>query len=121
MMQKENEPISTLLYRVEAVERDIGQLKSQLNMYEPIRENDLKLSRINDIVARIELELQKVKEKLETINTRMIVSEQEAQKRDTEQRDDQAKLQIRTLWYIVSTIVGILAAVLVGYLTHLIH
>jgi phage shock protein A len=120
-MQQKPEPISTLLYRVEAVEKDIGQLKSQLNMYEPIRENDLKLSRINDIVSRIESELQKVKERLETINARMIASDQESQKRDIEARDSQAKLQIRTLWYIVSTVITILTALLIGYLTHLIH
>ena len=103
MQQHPQEPITTLLYRVESVEKDVVQLKTQLNLYEPIRESDLKLSRINDIVVRIETDLKSVKEKVEDI------------------AEDQSRLQIRTLWYIVTTIVTILSALLIGYLTHIIH
>jgi hypothetical protein len=121
VQQHQQEPVATLLYRVEVMEKDIGYLKSQLNLYEPTRENDLKLSRINDTVGRIETELSKVKDRLEGMNTRMVTQEKEYRDRDDAQRASQDKLQIRVLWGIVSTVIAILSAVLIGYLTHIIH
>jgi chromosome segregation ATPase len=114
------EPIVTLLYQMKTMENDIAYLKSQLTLFEPARESDLKLSRINDTVGRIETELSKVKDRLEGMNTRMVTQEQDTQKRDAEQRESQDKLQIRVLWGIVSTVIAILSAVLIGYLTHVI-
>lgn len=119
-MQQPQE-LSTLLYRVETVEREVVQLKSQLSLYEPARESELKLQSIKDTVGRIEAELGKVKDKLETMNAHMIAQETEAQKRDVATRETLSKLQIRVLWGVVSTVIIILTGVLVGYITHLFH
>jgi predicted DNA-binding protein YlxM (UPF0122 family) len=113
------EPIVTLLYQMKTMETDIAYLKSQLTLFEPARESDLKLQRINDTVTRIETEMSKVKDKLEAMNTHMTTQETEAQKRDEAQRASQDKLQIRVLVWAVSIVVTILVGVLIGYITHL--
>lgn len=113
------EPIVTLLYQMKTMENDIAYLKSQLNLFEPARESDLKLQRITDTVARIETELSKVKDRLEAMNSHMVTQEVEAQKRDEAQRASQDKLQIRVLVWAISIVVTILIGVLVGYLTHM--
>lgn len=118
MQQQPQEPVATILYRIETMERDVTQLKTQLSLYVPARENDLRTQAINDTVGRIETELIKVKDKLETMNARMAAQSQELQTKDAQQREDQNKLQIRVLWFIVSTVIGILCAVLIAYLTH---
>jgi hypothetical protein len=119
MMQQE--PVSTLLYRVETIEKDLVQVKSQLSLYEPVAYNDLKLQRINDTLARIETDMRKVKDELGAMNTRMTLQDKDLQVKDAAQRESQSALQIRTLIFIVSTVVTILVAVLVGYITHLLH
>jgi chromosome segregation ATPase len=135
MQQQSSDPIASLLYRMEAMEKEIasiekdissmekdfGSLKSQLNLYEPVRESDLKLQSIKDTTLRIETELSKVKEKIEGMSTRMVAQDQELQRRDAEQQARQDKLIIRVLWFAVSTVIAVLSAVLIGYLTHLIH
>ena len=119
-MQQQQQPdnLSGLLYRIESVERDIVGLRQQLNLYEPTRENEFKLQSIKDTTLRIETELNKVKEKIESINARMVMAERETQERDAKQRESMDKIQIRVLWGIVSTVIAILSAVLIGYLTH---
>lgn len=135
MQQQSPDPVASLMYRMEAMEKEIasiekdissmekdfGSLKSQLNLYEPVRESDLKLQSIKDTTLRIENELSKVKEKIETMSTRMVTQEQDLQKRDAEQRERQDKLVIRVLWFAVSSVIAIFSAVLIAYLTHLIR
>lgn len=113
------EPIVTLLYQMKTMENDIAYLKSQLNLFEPVRESDLKLQSITDTVKRIETELSKVKDRLEGMNTRMVTQEKETQERDARQREATDQLQIKVLWGIVATILSIGSAVLIGYVTHL--
>lgn len=134
MQQQSPDPVATLLYRMEAMEKEIASiekdisgmekdfasLKSQLNLYEPARESDLKLQSIKDTTLRIETELGRVKEKIETMSTRMVAQDQDLQKRDAEQRERQDKLVIRVLWFTVSSVIAIFSAVLIAYLTHLI-
>lgn len=119
--QQQPESIATLIYRIETMERDVAQLKSQLTLYEPTRENDLKLQRINDTVGRIETELGKVKERLESMNTKLTQQEQAARERDSQQREEQAKLVIGTLKWAVGLVVSGLLLLLGAYFTHLIH
>jgi chromosome segregation ATPase len=118
MQQQQPDNLSGLLYRIESVERDIVGLRQQLSLYEPTRENEFKLQSIKDTTLRIETELNKVKEKIESINARMVMAERETQERDAKQRESLDKIQIRVLWGIVSTVIAILSAVLIGYVTH---
>jgi hypothetical protein len=118
-MQQHND-LSNIVYRIESVEKDIVALRQQLTLYEPTRENDLKLQIIKDTTLRIETELGKVKEKVESINVRMIAQENDIVKSYTKTKEASDKLQIRILWYVVSGILGLGGAVLVGFLTHII-
>jgi len=115
------DPTSGLLYRVENVEKEIVSLRQQLSLYEPVRENDLKLQSIKDTTLRIETELSKVKERVEAINSRMVLQEQESATRDAKQREETSKLQIRVLWGILSSIIAVGTAILIGYVTHFFH
>jgi hypothetical protein len=121
MQQQPQNQISGLLFRLDSVEKDIVSLRQQLNLYEPVRENDLKLQIIKDTTLRIESELGKVKERIESLNAKMVAQEQESAKRDAEQREANDKLQIKVLWGVVSTVLAIGTAVLIGYITHFFH
>jgi hypothetical protein len=107
-----------ITFRIIALERDVANLKNQLNHYVPIRENDLQLKSIRDTVDRIERELQEARRQLEDVNVKLIKQDREAQERDATQRESQAALQIRVLWGTVSTIIVILTSILIGYITH---
>ena len=39
----------------------------------------------------------------------------------TKQREEHDKIQIKVLWFVVSSTLAILSAILVGYITHLFH
>ncbi len=119
MQQQSQEPVSTLLYRVETMERELTQLKTQLNLYVPARENDLRMQSISDTVHRIETELGKVKDRLEAMNAQMITQGQDVQKRDAAQRESQSKLQIRVLWGAISIFIAIMVIVVAQFIIHL--
>jgi hypothetical protein len=121
MQQQPQNQISGLLFRLDSVEKDIVSLRQQLSLYEPVRENDLKLQSIKDTTLRIESELGKVKERIESLNAKMVAQEQESAKRDAAQREANDKLQIKVLWGVVSTVLAIGTAVLIGYITHFFH
>jgi hypothetical protein len=106
-----------LLYRVEAMEKDISGLKGQLSLYEPMRENDYKLQRINDTVGRIESELHAVKDRLEAVNTHMITSDTETQRRDTELRLKAGNLYNKILISVLAFLFSGILSVLVFYVT----
>ena len=108
-----------ITFRIIALERDVADLKDQLNRYVPARENDLQLKSIRDAVERIEQEMQEARKQLESLNHKLILQEREAQERDAAQRESQATLQIKVLWGTVSTAIAVLAGVLIGYITHL--
>lgn len=121
MQQQQHDPVPNLIYRVEAMEKDIAQLKAQLNLYVPARENEINLRQINDTVQRIESELAKVKERLETMNAHMVIQEAEAQKREAQQQQSQDKLVIRVLWGALSIVITIVSLGIVAYYTHILH
>lgn len=116
-MQQHND-LTNIIYRLESVEKDIVGLRQQLTLYEPVKENDLKLQSIKETTLRIETELSKVKEKVESINNKLVTQDQETTLKYASAREASDKLQIRILWYIVSGILGLGGAVLVGFLTH---
>lgn len=111
-------PENTILFRISAIEQDIAGLKQQLDRYVPVRENELQLKSIRDTVERIERDVQTTKQQIEQMNTRFVASESESERRDAAQRESQAALQIKVLWGIVSSVIAILTAILIGYVTH---
>lgn len=112
---------ATLIYRIEALERMVQQLQTQLQQYVPAKENELQLRIIKETVERIEREVGNAKLQLTDLNTKLVASESEAQKRDAAQRESQDKLQIRILWGAISVVITILSLVIVGYITHFFH
>lgn len=76
------------------------QLHTQLQLYVPVRENELQLQAIKSTVERIEDDVR---------STKLQVSEM---------RDEQDKLQIRVLLGLVTTIVTILSGILIAFVSH---
>jgi hypothetical protein len=105
---------SEISFRLDALEKELQDVKLQLNTYVPFRENELQLKIIRDTVDRAEQQLASLSEKI-------LAQEFEVQKREAATQRSQASLQIKILWGTVSTIVGLLTSVLVGYITHLFH
>lgn len=118
MAQQQSPDQATVIFRIEALERLVHDLQSQLQQYVRTSENDLHLRSIKDTVERIERELGLAKQQLTDSNKEM--GEQFSQL-----KDEQNKLQVQTLTYIITTIVTIVGLVLVGvvtaYLTGAIH
>jgi len=106
--------ISEISFRLDSLEKELSDVKKQLSMYVPLRENDLQLKVIRDTIDRIEQQLTSLEEKI-------LAQEFEMQKREAAAQHSQASLQIKILWGTVSTIIGLLASILVGYITHLFH
>lgn len=114
----QGETLATILYRVTSIEADFARFKEQLKAYDTTRENDLKLERINDTATRMEVELRTVRQNLEDMNTRMLTKEGESKQRDSDTSTAQDKLQIKVLVGILTTIIGIVATLLIFYITH---
>ena len=112
--QPQSESISNIIYRLEATEKDVVQIKAQLRelpqSYVLARENDLRLQSIQESVRRIETDVGEAKKQLTDMSSKL-----------AEQRESQSQLQIRVLYGVVAVIITILSGVLIGYLTHLIH
>lgn len=106
---QQNQDLSMFAYRLDGLEKDIERLNMQLSNYVPVRENELKLQSIQDIVKRIESEITGAKLQLTDINKQL-----------DKQRESQDKLQIRMLYGVVATVVTVLSGVLIGYITHFI-
>jgi outer membrane murein-binding lipoprotein Lpp len=99
---------NTLTYRVTALERDVTDLRAQIQTYVPQKENELQLSFIRAAVDRIEKDVSSVKTQVTGVDEKV-----------TAQKESQDKLLIRILWGIVSTIIAIVVVVAGYYFTHL--
>lgn len=111
MSQSSNtDPAIAIQYRMERAEREIEQIKVQLNLYVPTRENELRLQSINAAVQRIEQDIKSVKDQVTGFTTKL-----------QEQRESQDKLLISILWGGISVLIGLGVLVLAGYLTHFFH
>ena len=109
---------AAIIFRISALEQDVAELKRQLSMFVPMRENELQLKNICNSVDRIEKDIADAKKQLMDVNARLITQDTEAQKREAQIREGQTSLQIRVLWGSLSLIIGLLMSVLVGYITH---
>jgi hypothetical protein len=112
---------NTISYRLDAVEKNLQHLSGQLSLYVPQRENELQLNRIQDSVRDIKDDVAEIRRQLNDLSNRIISQESEVQKRDAAQRERQDKQQIRILLWVVTTVIGVGIAVLVGYITHFFH
>lgn len=113
--------ITTIQYRVDALETGMKDLQQQIHSYVSVRENDLQLQGIRDTVNRIERDVQEEKKQVDILNTKLNMLTLELQKRDEEQRKSQDALQIRMLLGIVSFVGTILGGVLIYFLSQVIH
>lgn len=115
MQQPEN---GTIAYRITAVEQQLKNIQEQMHQYELARENDLKFQNMKAEVDRLARDQAEIKAEQARINIRITEQDTESQRRDTAQRESQSQLQIRVLATVVTTVIGILTAVLIGYVTH---
>lgn len=117
-MQQQPQDQATLIYRIESLERLFHDLQQQLQQYVRSSENNLHLQAIRDTCERIERELGLAKQELTKSNDEMA-------KGFASLRDEQSKLQVRTLVYIVTGVATFVSLALVGiigaYATHLLH
>jgi hypothetical protein len=104
------DPIPNLLYRLDQAEKDIVQVKAQLSLYVPARENELRLQAIQEAVRRIEMDVGESKKQLTDMTGKL-----------AQQRESQDKLQIRVLWGTVAFILSTASLVVAGYITHFFH
>jgi predicted phage tail protein len=112
---------STLSYRLDGIEKQLSTLQGQLQHYVPVRENELQLRAIQESVKDIKTDVNEIRKQINDISQKMIDQEKSARDRDNAQRESQDKLQIRTLWYIVSAGIGlfltIAGALIIFYVT----
>ena len=102
------ENITTLSYRVQVVEHDVNDLRKQLDLYVPIRENDLRLQSMQESMRRIADDVKDMRGQLTSLADKLV-----------DQDNKRNKLLIKVLWGTVSIIITILAALLINYITHL--
>lgn len=110
-----------LAYRIQTIEEQLKNIQAQLHQYELARENDLKFQNMRAEVDRLERDQAEIKAEQARITARMIEQQAESERRDTAQRESQAALQIKVLATVVTTVIGALVAILVGYITHIFH
>ncbi len=104
--------IMSVDFRFTVLGKELDDIKKRLDMYVPLRENDLQLRVIHETVERTEKQLASLSEKI-------LAQELELQRREASAQRSQANLQIKILWGTISTIIGLMISVLVGYITHL--
>ena len=109
---------STLSYRLDGIEKQIGVLQNQLQHYVPVRENELQLRSIQDSVRDVKSDVAEIRKTINEMAQKMIEQENAARERDNAQRESQDKLQIKVLWGIMSIIIAIVVGVVIYWLTH---
>lgn len=109
--QQPQSDMPTLTFRIAALEKDVQQLQSELRLYVPQRENELQLKNIQEIVRRIESDVQDAKKQITTVSTKL---ENQGQKTN----DIQFGALKSVLGVVVSIIIGVLITVLANYLMH---
>ena len=117
-MAQQPQDQATLIYRIESLERLFHDLQAQLQQYVRSSENNLHLQSIRETCERIERELGLAKQQLTKSSDEMV-------KELASLREEQSKLQIRTLVYIVTGVATFVSLALVGiigaYATHLLR
>ncbi len=113
------EAISLLSYRVEALEKHINQLDTQIAGLVPQRENDLRIQSIKEIVSDVKSDVIMMKSQdLVAINKHIGDVERQIYTQGEEQRESMDKIQIRALTVITSSILTIVSALIINYFVH---
>jgi len=120
-MERPSELLSSLAFRMDLVEKDLGKLGDQLSAYVLARENDLKLQGIQDTVRRIEGNIAVSNQQIANVGEKLTALEIDQQRRDADARDSQNKLVIRVLLAIGTAIVTVVGGVLIALFTHILH
>jgi peptidoglycan hydrolase CwlO-like protein len=110
-----------LAYRIASIEEQLRNIQTQMHQYELARENDLKFQNMRAEVERLARDQAEIKAEQTKINARIVEQQAESERRDSAQRESQAALQIKVLAGVVTTVIGALVAILVGYITHIFH
>lgn len=101
-----------MTYRLVIIERDIVDLRNQIQTYVPMREHELQLRTIQDTADSIKKQVADL--------TIQMATQAEAQ---AKQQKSQDQLLIRLQWGIISTVGGLLLSVVAGvaifFFTHL--
>jgi septal ring factor EnvC (AmiA/AmiB activator) len=124
MDQTVPQPIDNMtgfIIRLNNVEQEIKRVQTQLNLYVPASVNDLQLQSIRSSVDRIEHDVTDMRGQLTDLNNKLAKQEQDAQKRDAEQRESQSSLQIRVLVGILAAAGTVIGGILINYFTHFIR
>lgn len=121
MSPTSNSDITALSYRVGALEKDVGDIKTQLNLKSTERENDLRFQSFEDKFQSMSSDIKEVKEIIKDIVTRS-----EQQQKDTASElktisDSIAKIQIGALVAVVAFFLTIVGTVVTVLITHTIH
>lgn len=119
--QPSSEQMSLISFRVEALEKNLASFNNNLSEYVKERENDLKLKLLQDAAQRVVDDVSSMKRDIAALEDYNRSLKEDVIKRDAEQRESQAQLQIRVLIGVVSVIITIMTGTLVGYITHFFH
>lgn len=113
--------IATLSYRLERLEKEFQKFVDLLDDYALSKESTLQFSNIQDNVKRLEVQVEDIRKHTQDLSIQLMKQDTESQNRDAAIREKQDAIQIRALWFIAAAVISIITAVLISYLTHLIH
>jgi len=120
-----SDKITSLLLRINTIEQQIQQLQLQLvqvqQQYVLTNINDLHLQGIRGTAERIETDIKDLKISLLDVGQKLAAQVTVGQKRESNAQQGQDELKIRVLWGIVSTVITVLVALLIAYITHFIR
>lgn len=101
--------VTSIEFHVENAEKELERLGGQLANYVPTNVNDMQLSSIRSTVERIEGDVKEARKEIVALSTQVGV-----------QSKEHDQLQIRVLKWAVGIFVGIVVAVVTGFLIYLV-
>lgn len=115
------EQLSTLAYRIAAIEQQLADLRAQIREYELARESELKLQNIRDKMESIAHDILDIRREQADVRAQFVAQQLETQKRDASQRERQDSLIIHVFQGAAGFLILGLISFLVNYFTHFIH
>lgn len=116
-MSDQQQGYEMVLFRLDSAEKNLEKINTQLNNYVLVRENALTQQNIQETVRRIESDVLAAKQKLTEMNDRLVDQELTNQRRESDQRESQDKLQIRVLYGAIALFITIMSGILINYLS----
>lgn len=106
--------LSTVIYRLDGVEKQLVSVQGQLQLYVPARENELQLRSIQESVKDIKGDVGEIRKQMNEISQKIVDQDRAARERDNLAREDSDKSKIRMLWFAVSTVIGMFVMIAVA-------